>query len=133
MWTCAHHFLTACYNEPEDGLCQCGDGVTLWLCLAGSDPVTSSSSSSQPAHPAYATTRHREEGPSWAGGWSWKLISGLLSLRQALSHAQPHHLNMTKYWHCKGSTACVCVCCLSESLKMALTTPSVKRFITLFL
>ncbi|XP_035524877.1 teneurin-2 [Morone saxatilis] len=41
----------AAYNEMEDRLCQHRDGVTFWLCPAGSDPVTSSSSSSQPTQP----------------------------------------------------------------------------------
>lgn len=51
MCTWAHHLLAAGYNEIEDGLCQWRDGMTRWLYPAGFDPVSSSSSSSQPTQP----------------------------------------------------------------------------------
>lgn len=102
MYTCAHHLLAAGYNEMEYGLCQRRDGVTLWLCPAGSDPVTSSSSSSQPTQPPPSPDPERRAQSGLEGGAGNSVgCSGLHSLRQALSHAQPHHLNMTKYWHCR--------------------------------
>lgn len=131
--TCAHHLLAAGYNEMEDRLCQRRDGVTLWLCPAGSDPVTSSSSSSQPTQPPPSPDPERRAQSGLEGGAGNSVdCSGLHSLRQALSHVQPHHLNMTKYWHCRVLNS-VCVASF-KSVKMAITAASVKwGFITLFL
>lgn len=108
-YTRVHLLMAAGCNEMEAGLCQSGDGVTHWL-GPGWLFLRHGLQQLQPAHPASAITRPREEGSIWAGGWSWKPVrSGLHPLRQALSHAQPHHLNMTKYWH-RGELNSVCEC-----------------------
>lgn len=106
---CAHHLLAACYNEMEEGLCQRRDGVTLWLCLTGSDPDTSSRSSSQPTQPPPSPSPERRSQSMLEGGAGHSAPGSIH--RQALSHAQPHHLSMTKYWHCRRLNS---VCCFAE-------------------
>lgn len=63
----------SCYNEMGDSLCQRGDGVTLRLYPAGTDPVTSSSDELQRLQ------------PGWRGGSNLSYREELETLCAALS------------------------------------------------
>lgn len=96
-----------CYNEMEDRLCQCRDGVTLWLCPAGFDPVTSSSQ--PPLSLCHSQEQRGGSSLSWRVELETVCCFGLHSLQQALSHAQPRHLNMAKHWHMQKAQHCGCL------------------------
>lgn len=83
--------------------------VWLWLCPSGSDPVSSSRSFSQPTQPPPSHSPERRSQSALEGGAGNSALGSIH--RQALSQAQPHHLSMTKYWHCRGLNS---VCCFAE-------------------